>query len=100
MIKFDLTYLKLPVMQLNYGDSLGAQSWIEYSLGPLKCSGKKYFYPSEIKTASFTFKIGMTYFQIQQIWDKRWIFSFGHSFYAAFVSSNNQREALLIKLFF
>ena len=44
-------------MQLNYGDSEYSHSWIEYDLGPLKCSGKEYFYPSEIKAASFKFKI-------------------------------------------
>ena len=46
-------------MQLNYGDSEYSHSWIEYDLGPLKCSGKEYFYPSEIKSASFKFKIWM-----------------------------------------
>ena len=44
-------------MQLNYGDSEYSHSWIEYDLGPMKCSGKAYFYPSEIKAASFKFKI-------------------------------------------
>ena len=46
-------------MQLNYGDSEYSHSWIEYDLGPMKCSGKAYFYPSEIKAASFKFKIWM-----------------------------------------
>ena len=47
---------QLPVMQLNYGDSHLSHSWIKYELGPFVCSGKDYFYPSEIKSTNFEFK--------------------------------------------
>ena len=47
---------QLPVMQLNYGDSENSHSWIKYELGPFVCSGKDYFYPSEIKATNFEFK--------------------------------------------
>ena len=47
---------QLPVMQLNYGDSENSHSWIKYELGPFVCTGKDYFYPSEIKATNFEFK--------------------------------------------
>ena len=39
--------VKLPVMKLHYGGSITPFSSISYRLGPLVCSGKKTFYPSE-----------------------------------------------------
>ena len=47
---------QLPVMELNYGDSEYRHSWIEYDLGPLRCYGKDYFYPSEISASTMNFK--------------------------------------------
>ena len=38
---------KLPVIQLHYGGSITPYSIINFQLGPLVCSGKKTFYPSE-----------------------------------------------------
>ena len=47
---------QLPVTQLNYGDSQGRQSWIQYELGQFICSGKNNFYPSEAESTNFGFK--------------------------------------------
>ena len=48
---------ELPVSQLNYGDSAGRYSWIEYELGPLICQGQGGLYPSEIFEHDFKFKV-------------------------------------------
>ena len=47
----------LPVSQLNYGDSAGRYSWIEYELGPLICQGQGGLYPSETFEHDFKFKV-------------------------------------------
>ena len=53
-----LTNMKeLPVSQLNYGDSAGRWSWIEYELGPLICQGQGGLYPSETFEHDFKFKV-------------------------------------------
>ena len=48
---------QLPVSQLNYGDSAGRYSWIEYELGPLICQGQGGLYPSESFEHDFKFKV-------------------------------------------
>ena len=48
---------QLPVSQLNYGDSAGRYSWIEYKLGPLICQGQGVLYPSETFEYDFKFKV-------------------------------------------
>jgi len=48
---------ELPVSQLNYGDSAGRYSWIEYELGPLICKGQGGLYPSETFEDDFKFKV-------------------------------------------
>ena len=48
---------ELPVSQLNYGDSAGRYSWIEYELGPLICQGQGGLYPSESFEHDFKFKV-------------------------------------------
>ena len=47
---------QLPVMELRFGDSASQHSWLEYKLGPLNCSGKKGFYPTEIEVSEMIFK--------------------------------------------
>ena len=49
---------QLPVTQLNYGDSESRYSWIFYSLGSLRCSGKSpnAMYPSESDNIDYYFK--------------------------------------------
>ena len=42
---------KLPIMKLNYGGSISPYSLINFRLGPLICSGKSTFYPSEMAEA-------------------------------------------------
>lgn len=48
---------QLPVTQLNYGGSSEIYAWIEYYLGPFKCTGRRNLYPSEVKSNSFEFKL-------------------------------------------
>ena len=38
---------KLPISKLNYGVSISSYSSIHFKLGPMICSGKSTFYPSE-----------------------------------------------------
>ena len=38
---------KLPIMKLNYGGSISPYSSIHFKLGPMVCSGKSTYYPSE-----------------------------------------------------
>ena len=38
---------KLPITKLNYGGSISSYSSIHFKLGPMICSGKSTFYPSE-----------------------------------------------------
>ena len=47
---------QLPVTSLNFGDSAGRYNWIEYRLGPLRCSGKSGLYPSELGSSLLRFK--------------------------------------------
>ena len=42
---------KLPIMNLNYGGSISPYSFINFKLGPMVCSGKSTFYPSETADA-------------------------------------------------
>ena len=42
---------KLPIMKLNYGGSISPYSFINFKLGPMVCSGKSTFYPSEMAEA-------------------------------------------------
>ena len=39
---------KLPIMKLHYGGSISPISSININLSPMKCTGKKSFYPSEL----------------------------------------------------
>ena len=43
--------LKLPIMKLHYGGSISPISSINIHLGPMECTGKKSFYPSELASA-------------------------------------------------
>ena len=42
---------KLPIMKLHYGGSISPISSINIHLGPMKCTGKRSYYPSELATA-------------------------------------------------
>ena len=42
---------KLPIMKLHYGGSISPISSINIHLGPMKCTGKKAYYPSELAAA-------------------------------------------------
>jgi len=51
---------QLPVMRLNYGDSMERYSWIQYTLGSFSCSGKNGLYPYEKDQVDYNFKVAMT----------------------------------------